>query len=198
MITVLLLTILSVFILLLVLAGLWAAVYNRLVTLKNRFRYAFAQIDAQLQRRYDLALDLVNAARVYASHDPQALEAVIEAVILARDRAVSAQMGLAGDPAQLSALGHLIEADSLLSAALDRLLTGLADGPGLLETKEGLADAENRLVFARQAYNDAVMLYNEDRERFPAVLFSEMFGFGLAEFWPGGGGAAAAPPKVVF
>jgi len=190
MVSALLLIILSVLIILLVQAFLVAVIYNRLVTLKNRFKNAFALVDLQLRRRYDLIQHLVEAAKA----DHEALEDVVQA----RAQAVSAQMSLAGDPTQLSALGRLIEADGRLSAALGRLLAGLEARPELkadrLETKE----EENRLAFARQAYNDAVMFYNEAREKFPLVLFSEMFGFGLAELWPDDDPKAAPPPKVVF
>ena len=200
MISTLLLIILSVLIVLLVLAGLVAFIYNRLVTLKNRFKNAFAQIDVQLRRRYDLIPNLVNTAKAYLSHEAQTLEAVIQA----RARATSAQISLAGDPTQLPALGRLVEADGQLSAAVGRLLVSMEAYPELkadrviLETKEELASTENRIAFARQAYNDAVMFYNEAREKFPAVLFSEMFGFGLAELWRLDEAAAAAPPKVEF
>jgi LemA protein len=200
MLSTLLLVILSVFVILLVLAGLVAVIYNRLVALKNRFKNAFAQIDVQLRRRYDLIPNLVNTAKAYLSHEYQTLEDVIQA----RAKATSAQISLAGDPTQLPALGRLVEADGQLSASLGRLLVSMEAYPELkadrviLETKEELASTENRIAFARQAYNDAVMFYNEAREQFPAVLFSEMFGFGLAEFWHDDDPKAAVPPKVVF
>ena len=200
MLNLLLAIILSVLVILLVLAGLVAAVYNRLVTLKNRFRNAFAQIDAQLRLRYDLIPDLVKAARAYPGCEAQLLEAVIQA----RAQAVSARISLAGDPAQLAALGRLVEVDGGLSAALGRLLADLEASPGckddhvILENRQALASAESRLAFARRAYNEAVMFYNEAREKFPPVLFSEMFGFGLAEFWPDDETGAASPPNVFF
>ncbi|MDR2724735.1 MAG: LemA family protein [Candidatus Adiutrix sp.] len=200
MISTLLLIILSVLVVLLVLAGLVAVIYNRLVTLKNRFKNAFSQIDVQLRRRYDLIPNLVNTAKAYLSHEAQTLEAVIQA----RAKATAAQISLAGDPTQLPALGRLVEAEGQLSSALGRLLVSMEAYPELkadrviLETKEELASTENRIAFARQAYNDAVMFYNEAREKFPAVLFSEMFGFGLAEFWRLDEAVAAAPPKVEF
>jgi len=192
--------ILSIVVILLILAGLAAVIYNRLVTLKNRFKNAFAQIDVQLRRRYDLIPNLVNAAKAYLSHEAQTLEAVIQA----RARATSAQISLAGDPTQVPALNRLAEADGQLSTALGRLLVSMEAYPELkadkiiLETKEELASTENRVAFARQAYNDAVMFYNEAREKFPAVLFSEMFGFGLAELWHLDDPQAAVSPQVVF
>jgi LemA protein len=184
----------------LVLGGLVAVMYNRLVTMKNRLKTAFTQLDVQLRRRYGLISSLVNAAKAYPGHEAPGLEAVVQA----RSLAEAARTSLAGDPTQLSALGFLLEADGQLSAALGRLLADLEACPELkadrvvMETKGELADAENRLAFARQAYNDAVMFYNEAREKFPAVLFSEMFGFGLAEFWHPGDRLAAVPPEVIF
>ena len=195
-----LVVILSVFIVLFILGALVTIIYNRLVALKNRFKNAFAQIDVQLRRRYDLIPNLVNAAKAYLTHEAHTLEAVI----LARARATSAQVSLGGDPTQLGALGQLFQADGQLSAALGRLLASLeaypelkADRP-IADTMEELTSTENRIAFARQAYNDAVMFYNEAREKFPAVLFSEMFGFSLAENWRLDEATAAVPPKVEF
>ncbi len=185
---------------LLAIAVLVALIYNQLVILKNRFKNAFSQIDVQLRRRYDLIPAIVNAAKAYLSHESKTLEAVIEA----RAKATSAQISLAGDPTQLAALGQLVSADGQLSAAMGRLLVSMEAYPDLKadrtisEVREELATTENRIAFARQAYNDAVMHYNEAREKFPAVLFSELFGFGLAEFWLIDEAKAAAPPPVEF
>lgn len=190
--------ILSVLIILAILGALVAVIYNRLVTLKNRFKNAFSQIDVQLRRRYDLIPALVKAAKAYLSHEAQTLETVIEA----RAKATSAQVSLAGDPTQLGALEQLVAADGQLSAAMGRLLVSMEAYPDLKadrsisELREEIATAENRIAFARQAYNDAVMYYNEAREKFPAVLFSEMFGFGLAEFWLIDEAKSAAPPDI--
>lgn len=195
-----LVVVLILLIVLLVLAILVALIYNRLVTLKNRFKNAFSQIDVQLRRRYDLIPNIVNAAKAYLKHESQTLEAVTEA----RAKATSAQISLGGDPTQIQALGQLVAADGQLSAAMGRLLVSMEAYPELKadrtisEVREELATTENRIAFARQAYNDAVMYYNEAREKFPAVLFSEMFGFGLAEFWLIDEAQAAAPPKVEF
>lgn len=195
-----LVVVLILLIVFLVLAILVALIYNRLVTLKNRFKNAFSQIDVQLRRRYDLIPNIVNAAKAYLKHESQTLEAVTEA----RAKATSAQISLGGDPTQLQALGQLVAADGQLSAAMGRLLVSMEAYPELKadrtisEVREELATTENRIAFARQAYNDAVMYYNEAREKFPAVLFSEMFGFGLAEFWLIDEAQAAAPPKVEF
>ncbi|GHV57983.1 hypothetical protein FACS189460_5320 [Deltaproteobacteria bacterium] len=194
------LIILSVLIILFILGALVAAIYNRLVNLKNRFKNAFSQIDVQLRRRYDLIPNLVNAAKAYLSHEAHTLEAVIQA----RAKATSAQISLAGDPTQVAALGQLVEADGQLSGALGRLLVSMEAYPELKanqtisETMEELASTENRIAFARQAYNDAVMFYNAAREQFPAVLFSEMFGFGLAEYWLNDDPKAATAPRAEF
>jgi LemA protein len=198
--TTILIILLAVFIIILTLGALVALIYNRLVTLKNRFKNAFSQIDVQLRRRYDLIPNFLNTAKSYMAHEAQTLEAVT----LARARATSAQASLAGDPTQLAALGQLLEADGQLSGALSRLLVSLEAYPELkadrtiAEAMEELASTENRIAFARQAYNDAVMFYNEAREQFPAVLFSEMFGFGLAEYWLIDETIAAAVPKFEF
>ena len=192
--------VLIILLLILAMAIMVAIIYNRLVTLKNRFKNAFAQIDVQLRRRYDLIPNIVNAAKAYLKHESQTLEAVTEA----RAKATSAQVSLNGDPTQLSALNQLVAADGQLTSALGRLLVSMEAYPELKadqtisEVREELATTENRIAFARQAYNDAVMYYNEAREKFPAVLFSEMFGFGLAEFWVIDEAKAAAPPTVEF
>ncbi len=198
--SVLLVLVAAVLMVIAVLGGLVAVIYNRLVTLKNRFKNAFSQIDVQLRRRYDLIPPIVAAAKAYLSHEAHTLEAVIQA----RARATSAQISLAGDPTQVGALGQLVAADGQLSSALGRLLVSMEAYPELkadrtlAEVREELATTENRIAFARQAYNDAAMYYNEAREKFPAVLFSELFGFGLAEFWLIDEPQAAAPPKVEF
>ena len=175
-------------------------IYNRLVVLKNRFKNAFSQIDVQLRRRYDLIPNIVKAAKAYLKHESQTLEAVIEA----RSKATSAQINLNGDPTQLGALGQLQAADSQLTSALGRLLVSMEAYPELKadktisEVREELSSTENRIAFARQAYNDAVMHYNSNREKFPAVLFAEMLGFGQAEFWLLDESQASKPPAVEF
>jgi len=195
------LTLILILLLAIVAVGvLVAIIYNQLVTFKNRFKNAFSQIDVQLRRRYDLIPNIVNTAKAYLQHESGTLEAVTEA----RAKATSAQISLGGDPTQLSALSQLMAADGQLSAAMGRLLVSMEAYPELkadstvASVMEELSSTENRIAFARQAYNDAVMHYNEAREKFPAVLFSEMFGFGLAEFWLIDESEAAAPPKVEF
>lgn len=183
-----------------VLALMVVVIYNRLVILKNRFKNAFSQIDVQLRRRYDLIPNIVNAAKAYLEHE----SGTLEAVTLARAKATGAQASLGGNPTQTGALNQLMAADGQLSSALGRLMMTMEAYPELKanqtisELQEELGTTENRIAFARQAYNDAVMYYNEARETFPAVLFSEMFGFGLAEFWLIDETHAATPPVITF
>lgn len=179
---------------------LLVVIYNRLVILKNRFKNAFSQIDVQLRRRYDLIPNIVKTAKAYLQHESQTLEAVIEA----RAKATSAQINLNGDPSNLGALNQLQAADSQLTSALGKLMVTMEAYPELkadrtiAEVQEELSSTENRIAFARQAYNDSVMHYNAAREKFPAVLFAEMFGFGQAEFWLLDDAKAATPPTVEF
>jgi LemA protein len=201
MMSIFLLLVLALLIILLALGAVVMFVYNQLVALKNRFKNAFSQIDVQLKRRYDLIPRLVQAARAYMGHEADTLRAVTEA----RARAASAQISLNGDPTQLGALGQLVQADGQLSSALSRLLVTMEAYPDLKADKaiaavmEEMTSTENRVAFARQAYNDAVMFYNEAREKFPAVLFAELFGFGLAEHWRlDEGNPATEPPAVDF
>jgi LemA protein len=173
-------------ILLAVAAGLvlWGvAIYNGLVVLRNRFRNAFAQIDVQLRRRYDLIPNLVEAVKAYLQHERQTLEAVVQA----RGGAVSAAQRAAaapGDPAAMQGLAH---AEGTLSGALGRLLAVFENYPDLkanqnvLALQEELASTENKVAFARQAYNDSVMQYNTKRESFPDNVCAGLFGFVAAE-----------------
>jgi LemA protein len=153
-------------------------IYNQLVVLKNRFKNAFSQIDVQLRRRYDLIPNLVAAAKAYLSHESQTLEAVIEA----RAKATSAQISLNGDPTQISALHQLTAADGQLNSALGRLMMSMEAYPELKadktisELREELSSTENRVAFARQAFNDAVTAYNTQRNSFPSVLLAGAFG----------------------
>ena len=173
-------------ILLAVAAGLvlWGvAIYNGLVVLRNRFRNAFAQIDVQLRRRYDLIPNLVESVKGYMAHERGTLEAVVKA----RGGAVSAAQRAAaapGDPAAMQGLAH---AEGTLSGALGRLLAVFENYPDLkanqnvLALQEELASTENKVAFARQAYNDSVMQYNTKRESFPDNVCAGLFGFAAAE-----------------
>jgi LemA protein len=167
-----------------VLAVVWAiAVYNGLVTVRNRFKNAFSQIDVQLKRRYDLIPNLVESVKGYMAHERGTLDEVIKA----RGSAVSAAQAAAtrpGDPAAMHALG---QAEGVLGGALGRLVAVFEQYPDLkanqnvLGLQEELTSTENKVAFARQAYNDSVMEYNTKRESFPQVVFAGAMGFGPAE-----------------
>ncbi|MFZ5776339.1 MAG: LemA family protein [Thermodesulfobacteriota bacterium] len=156
--------------------------YNGLVTLRNRHKNAFAQIDVQLQRRYDLIPNLVEAAKAYLSHERETLEAVIAA----RNQAVAVERQAAANPGNPQAMAGLMAAEGALSGALGRLFALAESYPDLKADQtmarltEELTSTENRVAFARQAFNDAVMLYNTGRERFPANIVAGMFQFGEA------------------
>jgi LemA protein len=154
-----------------------------LVALRNRFKNAFSQIDVQLKRRYDLIPNLVEAVKGYLGHERQTLEAVTRA----RGEAVSAESRAAAAPGDPAAMQALARAEGALGGALGRLLAVFESYPDLkanqnvLGLQEELASTENRIAFARQAYNDSVMAYNTRRESFPDVVLAGMFGFAPAE-----------------
>lgn len=171
---------------LLVLVGILAAlgvfavgVYNKLTTLRNRLKNAFSQIDVQLKRRYDLIPNLVDVAKGYLQHERETLEAVVKA----RAAAVHAEGKVAADPTSPGAMKALSGAEGALGGALSRLLVTVEAYPELkadqtmADLSEELRSTENRVAFARQAYNDAVTVYNTEREKFPAVLLAGTFGF---------------------
>jgi LemA protein len=158
-------------------------VYNRLVTLRNRYVNALSQIDVQLKRRFDLVPNLVEAARAYLTHERSILEEIT------RLRAQALGWPAQNPRAQKAPPTEIIGNDMALSQAVGSLTAVLEAYPNLKADKtisdlmEDLASAENRVAFARQAYNDAAMLYNQARETFPAVMFASMMGFGQAWFW---------------
>ena len=167
-----------------VIAAIWAiAIYNGLVTLRNRFKNAFAQIDVQLKRRYDLIPNLVESVKGYMQHERGTLDAVIKA----RGSAVSAAQAAAANPGNPGAMQGLSQAEGALGGALGRLVAVFEQYPDLkanqnvLSLQEELSSTENKIAFSRQAYNDSVMEYNTKRESFPDNLFAGMFGFGAAE-----------------
>ena len=162
---------------------LWIiSVYNGLVALRNRFKNAFAQIDVQLQRRYDLIPNLVETAKSFMSHERATFEAVTEA----RNSALAAAKTARANPADAAAIGKLGAAEGALGGALSRLMLVAEAYPNLKSDRhmsqmmEELSSTENKVAFARQAYNDSVMSYNTRRETFPAVLFSGAMGFSPA------------------
>jgi LemA protein len=164
--------------------AVWAiAIYNGLVALRNRFKNAFAQIDVQLKRRYDLIPNLVEVAKGYIKHERETLEAVIKA----RNQAVSAATAAGANPGNPAAMQQLGAAEGALTGVLGRMFAlaeaypDLKANTNMLSLQEELSSTENKVAFARQAFNDAVMEYNTRRESFPDNLFAGLFGFGPAE-----------------
>ena len=164
--------------------AVWAImIYNGLVALRNRFKNAFSQIDVQLKRRYDLIPNLVEAVKGYMAHERQTLEAVIKA----RGAAVGAAQAAAAAPGDPAAMRGLSQAEGALGGALGRLLAVFEQYPDLkanqnvLGLQEELSSTENKIAFARQAYNDSVMEYNTRRESFPDLVFAGPLGFTPAE-----------------
>lgn len=157
--------------------------YNRLITLRNRFRNAFAQIEVQLKRRYDLIPNLVETARGYMKHERETLDAVIRA----RNTAVSAEARAAAEPGERGAINELAGAERALGGALGRFFAlaeaypDLKANQNMMQLSEELTSTENRIAFARQSYNDAVTSYNIARERVPTNVVAGLFGFGPAE-----------------
>jgi LemA protein len=177
---------LGVCVLLVVFMALWVmGIYNGLVTLRNRFKNAFAQIDVQLKRRYDLIPNLVETAKGYLSHERETLEAVITA----RNGAASAGQAAASDPSNPDAIKQLMGAETALTGAMGKFLAlseaypDLKANQNMMQLTEELTSTENKVSFARQAYNDSVMTYNTKREVFPAVLFSGVLGFREAQLF---------------
>ncbi len=168
---------------LVVLAIVLVSIYNRLVTYRNQFRNAFAQIDVQLKRRYDLIPNLVETAKGYLKHEREALETVSKA----RYEAMSAARAAAANPGNPEAMANLAQAEAMLTGALGRLLAVVENYPDLkanqtmMALMEELTSTENKVAFARQAFNDGVTAYNIAREKFPANLVAGIFGFGPAE-----------------
>ena len=195
------LIVLGVLLLIVLAAGAWVAgIYNALVALRNRFKNAFAQIDVQLKRRYDLIPNLVETAKGYLKHERETLEAVIKA----RNVAYTAAQGAAANPADAAAMKNLVSAESGLTGALSRLMVVSEQYPDLkanqnmMQLTEELTSTENKISFARQAYNDSVMGYNTARETFPNVIFAGMFGFTAASLFQIDDAAERAAPKVSF
>jgi LemA protein len=162
----------------------WAvAVYNGLVAMRNRFKNAFAQIDVQLKRRYDLIPNLVETAKGYIKHERETLEAVIRARNSAQAAAQAASAS-PGNPAAMQALGA---AEGQLTGVLGRMFAlaeaypDLKANQNMMSLQEELASTENKVAFSRQAFNDSVMDYNTKRESFPGNIFAGMFNFGPAE-----------------
>jgi LemA protein len=180
------LIILGILVLITVIVVFWViGLYNRLVELRNRFKNAFAQIDVQLKRRYDLIPNLVETAKGYLKHERETLEAVIAA----RNSAQSAGQRAAANPDDPSAIKGLMGAETALTGAMGRFFAlaeaypDLKANQNMMQLTEELTSTENKIAFARQSFNDSVMRYNTSREQFPAVLIAGTFGFQHAELF---------------
>ena len=185
----------------LALAAYAVGIFNKLVTLRNRFKNAFSQIEVQLKRRYDLIPNLVETAKGYMAHERETLDAVITA----RNQATAGLERAAGDPTDAGAVRGLGSAEGALSGAMGRLFAVMEAYPDLkanqnmMQLTEELTTTENKVAFSRQAFNDAATAYNIYKQRFPAVALAGMFGHGqdsaLLEF---DSEAIAEAPKVSF
>lgn len=177
-----------------------AGLYNNLVALRNRFKNAWAQIDVQLKRRYDLIPNLIEVAKGYLKHERETLEAVIAA----RNAASAAGQKAAANPENPDAVKALVGAETALTGAMGRFFAlaeaypDLKANQNMAQLSEELTSTENKVSFARQSYNDAVMTYNTARETFPAVLFSNMLGFRPAELFEITNATEREAPKVQF
>jgi len=185
----------------LVLGATVGGIYNKLVALKNRYKNAFAQIEVQLKRRYDLIPNLVETVKGYMAHERGTLDAVIQA----RNQALTGLQRAASNPGDPNAIQNLASAEGVLGGAMGRLLAlaeaypDLKASENMKQLTEELTSTENKVSFARQAFNDAVTHYNTYRQSFPAVIFAGMFGHAqdasLLEF---DSAAIAEAPKVSF
>ena len=185
----------------LVILLLWVvSVYNGLVTHRNRYKNAFAQIDVQLKRRYDLIPNLVETAKGYMAHERETLEAVINA----RNIASGAAGKAAANPEDAKCIQTLNKAEGELTSALSRLMVVVEQYPDLkasqnmLALQEELTSTENKVAFARQAFNDSVMTYNNAREVFPSNIVSGMFHFSEAALFEVENPGERVAPKVSF
>src|ERR1700761_3931704 len=175
-------------------------IYNGLVRLRNGYKNAFQQIDVQLTRRHDLIPNLVETAKAYMAHERGTLEAVIQA----RNSAITAKTAATANPGDPAAMGQLASSEGQLSSALGRLFALTESYPDLkassnmMQLSEELTSTENRIAFARQAYNDSVLAYNNKREVFPNSLFAGMFGFTAAAPLEAAGPDVHEVPRVQF
>ncbi len=197
------LLILLVFVGVIVVAIGWGVgIYNGLVTARNAFKNAFAQIDVQLQRRFDLIPNLVETAKGYLTHERETLEAVIAA----RGAAVSGLAAAKASPGDPAAMAELAQSQGMLNGALGRLLAvaeaypDLKANQNMMQLTEELTSTENRVAFARQAFNDSVMAYNNKREVFPSSIVAGMFNFDAAALLeiPADRAEVREAPKVQF
>ncbi|MES9991206.1 MAG: LemA family protein [Candidatus Thiodiazotropha sp.] len=193
-------TLIVVVVIILAVIGFGVGMYNKLIAGRNRYQNAFAQIDVQLTRRHDLIPNLVETAKGYMKHEKETLEAVIEA----RNRAVSGLQQAAKDPSNPETMKQLGEAEQGLSGALGRLFAlaeaypDLKANENMMQLSEELVSTENKVSFARQAFNDAVMQYNIDRESFPSNLIAGWFRFQAAQLLEIEDEVKREVPKVSF
>lgn len=186
--------------LVLVAAMFVVGIYNKLVALRNRFKNAYAQIDVQLKRRYDLIPNLVETAKGYIKHE----RGTLEAVIAARNAASSANAGAAANPGDPASMKQLAGAEGALTGALGRLFAlseaypDLKANTTMLSLMEELTSTENKVSFARQAYNDSVMVYNTRREVFPSSVIASTFHFIATELFVIEKPEQREAPKVSF
>lgn len=176
-------------------------IYNKLVALKNRIENAFSQIEVQLKRRYDLIPNLIETVKGYMAHEKDTLEAVINA----RNRAVGGLEQASASPGDAKAMQELVAAESALGGTLGRLFAlseaypDLKANENMAQLTEELTSTENKVAFARQAYNDSVTMFNTYRQQFPAVIFAGMLGYNEdAELLEFDSEAIAEAPKVSF
>jgi LemA protein len=184
----------------LILAFIALSTYNGLVRLRNGYKNAFAQIDVQLTRRHDLIPNLVETAKAYMAHERGTLEAVIQA----RNSAITARNAATANPGDPNAMNQLATSEGALDGALGKLFAlseaypDLKANQNMMQLSEELTSTENRVAFARQAYNDAVLAYNNKREVFPAAIFAGMFGFTAAAPLEAAGPEVREVPRVQF
>ncbi len=185
---------------LVILAMIIVGMYNQLVTVRNRYKNAFSQIDVQLKRRYDLIPNLVEVAKGYMKHERETLEAVVKA----RNTASAAGQKAALNPGDPQAMAALSGAEGQLTGVLTRFMAlsesypDLKANQNMLALQEELTSTENKVAFARQAYNDSVMVYNTQRETFPSVIIANMFNFQAASPFEIEQAEEREAPKVSF
>jgi LemA protein len=184
----------------LLLIGSGIGIFNSLVTLRNRYKNAFSQIDVQLKRRYDLIPNLVETAKAYMHHERETLEAVVTA----RNAAVTASQRAAVNPGDASAMTSLSQAESQLNGVLGRLFAlaeaypDLKANQNMLALQEELTSTENKVAFARQSFNDAVTVYNTEREKFPNNIVAGFAAFAPAQLFEAELPKERETPRVSF
>jgi LemA protein len=189
-----------ILLLLLIVGGMGVGIYNRLVTLRNEYKNQYSQIDVQLKRRHDLIPNLVETAKGYMSHE----RGTLDEVVAARNGAVAARQKAATDPADPTALPQVAAAEGVLTQSLGRLFAvaeaypDLKASTNMMQIQTELTDTENKVSFARQAYNEAVRNFNTQREIFPNSILAGIFNFTAASLFEVTDPEDRAVPKVSF